>query len=141
MQRNAEALLAMNDMSSLTNFLKERIFDVYIDQTPSQSSILESGFFGSSGGSDKEVYRADVLVHDACGVKITPEMLKTYTAEWAEKVRQEKEREAELEALRSANATLTSKVRMLEERAEKSDTEHVQIASDMVRIKVENEEL
>jgi hypothetical protein len=141
MQRNAEALLTMNDMSSLTNFLKERIFDVYIDQTPSQSSILESGFFGSSGGSDKEVYRADVLVQDACSVKITPEMLKTYTAEWEEKVRQAKEREAELESLKSANATLTAKIRKLEERAEKSDTEHVQIASDMVRAKVENQEL
>jgi hypothetical protein len=141
MQRNADVLLAMNDMSSLTNFLKERIFDVYIDQTPSQSSILESGFFGSSGGSDKEVYRADILVQDACGVKLTPEMLKTYTAEWQDKVRQEKEREGELESLRFANAALSAKVRLLEERAEKSDTEHVQIATDMVRIKVENEEL
>jgi hypothetical protein len=141
MQKNAKALLGMTDMASLTSFLKEKLFDVYIDQAPSANSLLESGFFGSSGGMDKEVYRADVLVQDACSVHITPDMLKRYTLEWEEKVRVEREREAELEALRSTNATLMLKVRSLEERTEKSDTEHVQMASELVRTKVENEEL
>ncbi|KZF19823.1 RabGAP/TBC, partial [Xylona heveae TC161] len=141
MQKNAEALLGMNDMVALSSFLKEKIFDVYIDKAPSPSSILESGFFGSSGGADKEVYRADVLVRDACAVKVTPEMLKTYTHEWEEKVRSEKEREAELESLKSSNIQLSHKVRSLEERTEKFDTEHVQVASELVRTKVEKEEL
>ena len=142
MHKNAESLLGMNEMSSLTNFLKERIFDVYIDQAPSANSLLESGFFGSSGaGIDKEIYRADILVQDACAVRITPEMLKVYTSEWEEKQRADKEREAELEALRSTNSSLALKVRSLEERTEKSDTEHVQMASELVRTKVENQEL
>lgn len=141
MQKNAETLLGMNDMTNLTNFLKERLFDVYIDQAPSANSLLESGFFGSSGGIDKEIYRADVLVQDACAVKITPELLKVYAAEWEDKVRTEKEKEIEMETLRSANITLSHKVRSLEERAEKSDIEHVQMASELVRTKVENEEL
>jgi len=141
MQKNAETLLGMNDMSSLTNFLKDKLFDVYIDQAPSSNSLLESGFFGSSAGIDKEVYRADLLVQDACAVKITPELLKTYTTEYEERQRVEREREAELESFRSANATLTAKVRSLEERTEKSDTEHVQMASELVRTKVENQEL
>lgn len=141
MQKNAKTLLGMSDMANLTSFLKERLFDVYIDQTPSANSLLESGFFGSSGGMDKEVYRADVLVQDACSVKITPDLLKRYTQEWEEKAQSEREREAELETLRSTNASLTSKVRSLEERTEKSDTEHVQMASELVRTKVENEEL
>ena len=141
MQKNAETLLGMTDMSSLTTFLKERVFDVYIDQTPSATSILESGFFGSSGGIDKEVYRADMLVQDACTVKITPELLKVYTTEWEEKQRAEREREAEMESLKSTNASLASKIRSLEERTEKSDTEHVQMASELVRTKVENQEL
>ena len=141
MQKNAETLLGMSDMSTLTTFLKDKLFDVYIDQAPSSSSILESGFFGSSAGIDKEVYRADLLVQDACAVKITPEILKTYTAEYEEKQRTEKERESELEGLRSANITLLAKVRSLEERTEKSDTEHVQMASELVRTKVENQEL
>lgn len=141
MQKNAETLLGMTDMASLTNFLKDRLFDMYIDQAPSVSSLLESGFFGSSGGIDKEIYRADDLVKDACAVKITPELLKTYTTEWEEKQRAEKDREAELESLRSANASLSLKVRSLEERTEKSDTEHVQMASELVRTKVVNQEL
>ena len=142
MQKNAATLLGMNDMAGLTNFLKDRLFDVYIDQAPSATSLLESGFFGSSGGGiDKEIYRADILVQDACAVRITPEMLKNYTAEWEEKQRSEREREVELETLRSTNASLALKVRSLEERTEKSDTEHVQMASELVRTKVENQEL
>ncbi|KAH0565993.1 hypothetical protein GP486_000604 [Trichoglossum hirsutum] len=141
MQKNTETLMKMNDMTALTTFLKERLFDVYIDQAPSTSSLLESGFFGSSGGSDKEIYRADVMVQDACAVKITPEILKRYTAEWEEKARLEKEREAEIETLKSQNANLALRVRQLEERSEKFDAEHVQVASELVRTKVENEEL
>ena len=141
MQKNAKTLLEMTEMSALTHFLQERLFDVYIDQAPSANSILESGFFGSSGGSDKVVYRADVLVQDACAVKLTVEALKRYTAEWLEKVRLEKEQEAELETLRSTNTTLSVKVRSLEERIQKFDGEHVQVASELVRTKVENEEL
>ncbi len=141
MQKNAVALRSLNDMSTLTTFLKDKLFDVYIDRTPSANSILESGFFGSSGGIDKDVYRADKLVQDACTVNVTPESLKAYTAEWEDKVRLEREREAELEGLRSSNSTLSIKVRSLEERAEKFDTEHVQVASELVRTKVENEEL
>ncbi|EHK98227.1 putative GTPase-activating protein GYP5 [Glarea lozoyensis 74030] len=142
MQKNAAALLAMNDMVALTTHLKDRLFDVYIDQAPSAGSILESGFFGNSGASiDKEVYRADQLIQDACAVKITPEVLKTYTLEWEEKTRLEKEREAELETLKSTNQALSLKVRRLEERVQEHDTEHAALATDLVRTKVENEEL
>lgn len=141
MQKSAKTLLGMNDMAALTTFLKEKIFDAYIDPAPTASSILESGFFGSSGGIDKEIYRADILVQDACAVKITPETLALYTAEWELKVKVEKEREAEIENSRSANASLALKVRSLEERTEKSDAEHVQMASELVRTKVENEAL
>ncbi|MCJ1344104.1 GTPase-activating protein [Peltigera leucophlebia] len=141
MQKNAKTLLGMNDMTSLTNFLKDRLFDVYIDQAPSANSLLESGFFGNSGGIDKEIYRADMLVQDACAVRITPELLRTYTTEWEDKVRVEKEREVELESLKVMNTSLSLKIRSLEERTEKSDTEHVQMASELVRTKVENEEL
>jgi hypothetical protein len=142
MQKNAVTLLGMTDMVALTTFLKDRLFDVYIDQSPSAGSILESGFFGSSGASvDKEVYRADHLIRDACAVKITPELLKTYTLEWEEKTRLEKDREAELESLKSSNNSLTLKVRRLEERVESHDTEHAALATELVRTKVENEEL
>ena len=141
MQKNSETLLGTSDMLTLTTFLKEKLFDVYIDQAPTSNSLLDSGFFGSAGGIDKEVYRADLLVQDACSIKITPQSLKHYATEWHEKERVEKEREAELERLRSANANLALKVRSLEQRTEKSDTEHVEMASELVRTKVENQEL
>ncbi|KAI5928136.1 rab-GTPase-TBC domain-containing protein [Camillea tinctor] len=142
MQKNATTLLGMRDMGQLTTFLKDKVFDVYIDQSPSAGSILENGFFGSSSSSiDKEVYRADQLVRDACEVKVTPEILKAYTTEWEEKTRAEKEREQELEQLRTSNASLTIKVRKLEERIEASDREQASMATDLVHTKVENEEL
>lgn len=141
MRRNAEGLLEQKDMSSLSLFLKERVFDAYIDKQPSASSILESGFFGSSGAADKEVYRADILVQDACDVPLTPEMIKEYTAEWEEKVQTEKEREAELEGLKHTVSIQSTRIRVLEEQAETSDKEHVQLASELVHVKVENEEL
>ncbi|KAJ5908827.1 hypothetical protein N7495_001509 [Penicillium taxi] len=141
MRRNVSALLEMKDMSALTNFLKERLFDAYIDKQPSASSILESGFFGSSGAADKEIYRADLLVQDACDIPLTKEMIVTYTAEWTEKTRTEKEREAELEHLRHTATTQAARLRLLEERSEASDKEHVQLASELIHSKVENEEL
>ncbi len=142
MQKNAAALLGMSDMSQLTTFLKDRVFDVYIDAAPSAGSILENGFFGSSSSSlDKEVYRADQFVRDACEVKMTPELLKMYMTEWEEKTRAEKEREAELEHLRSSNASYAVQVRKLEERIEAVDREQTALATELVHTKVENEEL
>ncbi|KAL7624313.1 hypothetical protein AAE478_005874 [Parahypoxylon ruwenzoriense] len=142
MQKNASTLLGMTDMSQLTTFLRDKIFDVYIDQSPSAGSILENGFFGSSSSSiDKEVYRADQLVRDACEIKITPELLKAYTTEWEEKTRAEKEREKELEQLKTANLSYAIKIRKLEERLEASDREQATVTTDLVHTKIENEEL
>ncbi|KIW62348.1 hypothetical protein PV04_10529 [Phialophora macrospora] len=141
MQKNVATLLGMQDMQSLTNFLKEKIFDAYIDAAPSSKSILESGFFGSSGGSENEVYRADLLVQDACAVKLTPDMLNRYREEWETTTKAEKARETELENLRTDCATKAAQIRSLEQRAEKSDAEHIEIANELVRLKVENNEL
>ncbi|KAI0996440.1 hypothetical protein K3495_g11741 [Podosphaera aphanis] len=142
MQKNTENLLGISDMVALTTFLKDRLFDVYIDAAPSSESILESGFFGSSGSSiDKEIYRADQLIQDACAVKITPEFLNTYALEWKEKTKLEKERENELQGYKLSNQKLSLKVRRLEERVQDHDTEHAALATELVRTKVINEEL
>ena len=142
MQRNKTALLGMRDMGQITTFLKEKIFDVYIDKSPSASSLLDSGFFGSvSGGADKELYRADEMVRDATAIVIADETLAEYTTEWEESQRLAKEQEQELETLRSGHSHLTSYVRNLEERAQQHDVEHVNMASDMVRLKMDNDTL
>ncbi|KAI9716749.1 MAG: GTPase-activating protein [Chrysothrix sp. TS-e1954] len=141
MRKNAAKLLEMRDMAVLTTYLKDRLFDVYIDKSPSASSVLESGFFGQAGGIDKEVYRADALVQDACAVKITYSMLEAYAVEYREKAREEQRKTAEDEAIRAANTSLTLQVRHLEERGEKYDKEHVDLASELVRTKVSNQAL
>jgi hypothetical protein len=142
MQRNKTALLGMKDMAQITTFLKEKIFDVYIDKSPSASSLLDSGFFGSvSGGADKELYRADEMVRDATAIIIADETLAEYTTEWEESQRLAKEHEQELETLRSGHSHLTAYVRTLEERAQQHDVEHVNMASDMVRLKMDNDTL
>jgi hypothetical protein len=142
MQRNKAALLEMKDMAQITTFLKEKIFDVYIDKSPSASSLLDSGFFGSvSGGADKELYRADDMVRDATAIVVSDETLAEYTAEWEESQRLTKQHELELETLRSGHSHLTSYVRQLEERAQQHDVEHVNMASDMVRLKMDNDNL
>jgi len=133
MQRNTQTLLEMKDMVQLSTHLKERLFDVYIDKSPSATSILESGFFGStSSGTDKEVYRADELVRDACAVTISPETLAAYTSEFEEQARLEKDREIELESLRNENTNLSTRVRKLELRTQESDAEHVDLASNLL---------
>lgn len=142
MQKNAQTLLNMTDMSHLTTYLRDRLFDVYIESTPSANSILENGFFGSSTSSmDKEVYRADQLVHDAVEVRITPEVLKTYRIEWEDKTREEKAQQEELDTLRSQNTSYASKIRKLEERLQAVDREQADLATELVHTKVENEEL
>jgi len=67
-------------------------------------------------------------------------MLKGYTAEWKEQQRVEKERETELQGLKERTTTLEAKVRSLENRAEQSDREHVEMASELIKTKVENEQ-
>ncbi|KAK5997988.1 GTPase-activating protein GYP5 [Cladobotryum mycophilum] len=142
MQKNATTLLGLSDMQQLTTYLKDKLFDVYIDKDPSQGSLLENGFFGSSSSSvDKEIYRADQLVRDACEVKISPEILKAYQTEWEEKTKAEKDRETELQDLRLSNQNLTIQVRKLEERVEVCDREQAALATELVHTKVENDEL
>lgn len=142
MQKNASTLLAISDMQQLTTHLKDKVFDVYIDKDPSAGSLLESGFFGSSSASmDKEVYRADQLVKDASEVKLAPETLKMYTAEWEEKTKAEKDRETELQDLRMANQSYAIQLRKLEERVEACDREQADLATELVHTKVENQEL
>jgi hypothetical protein len=148
MQRNVTTLLSMNDMQALTTFLKEKIFDVYIDSAPTSKSIMESGFFGNSSGVDNEIYRADLIVQDAAAIKLTPEMLARYRQEWEEKTTADKARETELEDLRTDSATkatqirsLEGRIRTFETRAEASDADHIEVANELIKWKVKYHEI
>lgn len=54
---------------------------------------------------------------------------------------EDQDRQAAEEAIKASNASLTQRVRQLQERCELSDAEHVQMASELVRTKVENQRL
>ena len=68
-------------------------------------------------------------------------MLKAYQVEWEEKTRSEKEREAELEALRASNASYAIRMRKLEGRLQQVDAEQASLATELVHTKVDNDEL
>ena len=61
--------------------------------------------------------------------------------EWEEAQRLDREREGELENLRTSNVALTARVKALEERVQQHDSEHVNIAQDLVKVKLENDTL
>ncbi|KAI5846591.1 rab-GTPase-TBC domain-containing protein [Morchella snyderi] len=138
MGKNATTLLGM-EFDNLGPFLKERLFDVYLDVTPSASSVKEAGFFGNGG--EKEVYRANLMVQDACAIKISQETLDRYEREWEEIVRVKRDAEQELETLKRANLNSTLKVKKLEEQNEELNREYVRIASSEVELKVLNDQL
>ena len=138
MTKNADALLG-KDFESLGPFLKEKLFDVYIDVAPSATLLKEAGFFGNGG--EKDVYRANTMVQDACSVKITREMLIRYEAEWVEAERIKRVNELEIENLKHNNAQLTTKVKKLEEELELVNKEHIDLLNSMVVKNMENSHL
>ncbi|KAI5818274.1 putative GTPase activating protein [Pyronema omphalodes] len=138
MKQNAEKLLTM-EFDTLGPFLKEKLFDVYIDPSPSSSSIMEAGFFGNGG--EKDIYRANDLISDAMSIKISQEMLDRYEQDWEEHERTKRDTEQELESLKRNNASLQSKVKKLEEQNEELNREYVRIASSEVGLKVQNDQL
>ncbi|RPB00948.1 RabGAP/TBC [Choiromyces venosus 120613-1] len=138
MGKNAETLIGMG-FDTLGPFLKERLFDVYLDTTPSATSVKEAGFFGNGG--EKDFYRANQMVQDACAVKITQDMLDRYEGEWDEIMRAKREHDMELDTLRRMNASLMIKVKGLEEQNEELNREYVRIASSEVGLKVQNDQL
>ena len=138
MKQNAEKLLSL-EFDTLGPFLKERLFDVYIDPSPSPSNVLEAGFFGNGG--EKEVYKANDLISDAMSIKVSQEMLDRYENEWDDLERARRETEIELDTLKRGNANLQNKVKKLEEQNEELNREYVRIASSEVGLKVQNDQL
>lgn len=138
MTKNADALLG-KDFESLGPFLKEKLFDVYIDVAPSATLLKEAGFFGNGG--EKDVYRANAMVQDACSVKITREMLIRYEAEWIEAERIKRVNELETENLKHSNTQLTTRVKKLEEELELVNKEHIDLLNSMVVKNMENSHL
>lgn len=143
MRKNSDALMALKDMGALKTFLTEKLFDAYIDKAPNAGSLLENGFFGFAGNGsvDREVYRADLLVEDACAIPIDPKELDAISREHKAKVQEDKDRDEELARLRRDNAQYSAKVKELEKYAQKTDADHVELTNQMMASKMENEDM
>ncbi|KAK6500912.1 GTPase-activating protein [Arthrobotrys conoides] len=139
MKKNEAALRQIDNLEALLPFLREKLFDAYIDKNPSANSLKEAGFFGNGG--EKEIYKANELVRDACDIVVTPEMLHKYTVDWVEMDKREMEEMLEKEALKNQNNLLNAKVKQLSKEIESLTEEHVAVATDLVHKKMQNSQL
>ncbi|EPS44175.1 hypothetical protein H072_1887 [Dactylellina haptotyla CBS 200.50] len=139
MKKNEAALRQIDSLEALLPFLREKLFDAYIDKNPSPKSLMEAGFFGNGG--EKDIYKANELVKDACDIVVTPEMLHKYTVDWVEMDKREMEEMLEKEALKAHNQLLNSKVKQLSKEIESLTEEHVAVATDLVHKKMQNSQL
>ncbi|KAK6528471.1 GTPase-activating protein, variant 2 [Arthrobotrys megalospora] len=139
MKKNEAALRQIDNLEALLPFLREKLFDAYIDKNPSANSLKEAGFFGNGG--EKEIYKANELVRDACDIVVTPEMLHKYTVDWVEMDKREMEEMLEKEALKNQNNLLNTKVKQLSKEIESLTEEHVAVATDLVHKKMQNSQL
>lgn len=121
MKRNEEQILSQ-DFDKLLVFLKDHVFDYYRND---------------STAGDESTYRVNDLVQDAYAIKILPMTLKKYENEYAEIHRLERERVEEVESLRSANGHLSLQLRRLEEQLAALNSEHIQVANEMVQGRLE----
>jgi len=89
----------------------------------------------------KPAYRVDDFVSDAMSLRITPFMLDAYNHEYHEMIRAREAHAAEMDALRNHNRQLSAQVNMLETSLAALNQEHVGILNELVRARLQNEEL
>ena len=99
----------------------------------SSPSILSRG--------SEPAYRANDFVNDAYGIKLTPNQVQKYAADYAEVHRAEMLRVSELENLKSGNASLAAQIKRLEQSLAELNREHIELANAMVQGKMENAKL
>lgn len=125
--RRSESQLLRLELDSLLPFLKEKLFESYLDTTP--------GFFG------KDAYRVNELVADAYSIPINTRELRKWESEYEITARSERDREEEIHSLRRANVGFAINIRRLEKSLAEMSREHVEIANEMVASKMENARL
>ncbi|KAK9454517.1 rab-GTPase-TBC domain-containing protein [Dipodascopsis uninucleata] len=139
MRRNAETIMSL-EFDALVNFLKDRLFDVYIADVGSPHHKKTPSFLKNSSHNET-TYRVNEFVADAYAVKLLPSSLKKYESEYTELHRVEMERIEEVENLRTQNGLLTLQIKRLETSLATLNREHIEIANEMIQGKVELEKL
>jgi len=125
LQKNEAKLLSLK-FDELVAFLNTGIIDTY------KIDVEEGG---------KPTYRADDFVNDAMSLRITPFLLDSYSHEYQEMVRVREAHAAEMDALRNHNRQLSAQINTLESSLAALNQEHVSILNELVRARLQNEEL
>ncbi|KAI0298609.1 rab-GTPase-TBC domain-containing protein [Russula brevipes] len=121
LQKNEAELLSLK-FDELVAFLNTGVIDTY------KNSAEEGG---------KPTYRADDFVKDTMSLRITPFMLDSYNHEYYEMIRVRDAHAAEMDALRNHNRQFN----MLEVSLAALNEEHVGVLNELVRSRLQNEEL
>ncbi|KAH9002096.1 RabGAP TBC [Lactarius hatsudake] len=125
LQKNETRLLSLK-FDELVSFLNIGIVDTYKLPVPK---------------GEKATYRVDDFVIDAMSLRITPFMLDSYSHEYSEMIRAREAHAAEMDALRNHNRQLSAQVNSLEANLAALNQEHVGALNELVRARLQNEEL
>ncbi|BFZ57265.1 GTPase-activating protein [Savitreella phatthalungensis] len=104
--------------------------------TPASANPPPSSAGGFFGGTTELDLDMDALIADAAAVVITDTKLDGYRKDYESAVKEQAAKEAEALELRTSNVTLQASVRRLEEELEKLNTEHIELANELVSVKV-----
>ncbi|KAK0241603.1 rab-GTPase-TBC domain-containing protein [Armillaria nabsnona] len=127
LHKNEDLLLDLKFDEILT-FLNTKLFDRYKVQS-------------TESGDPREVkYNADEFVNEAVSFRITPFQLDTYGHEYDDIMREANKHKVEMDELRTANRSLSAKVKNLEADFAQLSTEHVELLNELVKARLRNEE-
>ncbi|PBK74353.1 RabGAP/TBC [Armillaria solidipes] len=127
LHKNEDLLLGLKFDEILT-FLNTKLFDRYKVQS-------------TESGDPREVkYNADEFVNEAVSFRITPFQLDTYGHEYDDIMREANKHKVEMDELRTANRSLSAKVKNLEADFAQLSTEHVELLNELVKARLRNEE-
>ncbi|PBK91677.1 RabGAP/TBC [Armillaria gallica] len=127
LHKNEDLLLDLKFDEILT-FLNTKLFDRYKVQS-------------TESGDPREIkYNADEFVNEAVSFRITPFQLDTYGHEYDDIMREANKHKVEMDELRTANRSLSAKVKTLEADFAQLSTEHVELLNELVKARLRNEE-
>lgn len=131
MLRNRAHLVGLQ-FDALVEFLKENLFDVYVEEqfhADRRMLILKRP-------KPSQFYRLDAFVRDAMEVHIQPSDLARYTRQFELMCERDEARVAEIEALRVKNGALRHEIKVLEQDFNGLNRDHLAVVQQLVDSKV-----
>ncbi|EIN11809.1 RabGAP/TBC [Punctularia strigosozonata HHB-11173 SS5] len=128
---NEQKLLSMK-FDEILAFLNSRVLENY---------LMEERPETAESGEVRPKYKVDSFVQDAIALRITPFMLDAYAHEYEDMVRARDAHAIEMDELRNSNRALLGQVKRLEENLAQLNTEHVEVLNELVKARLENDNL